>query len=94
MLVLLDTIIGNNFTTSRPSLDSHQISIMHAGVVSWVEETAIEFTTDRTGADVTFGGFMVAFHASSFIPHVSLSFFLSSFSAQLGCFLWRSYLLI
>jgi hypothetical protein len=52
---------------------------MHAGVVSWVEETAIEFTTDRTGADVTFGGFMVAFHASSFIPHVSLSFFLSFF---------------
>jgi hypothetical protein len=64
---------------------------MYAGVVSRVEETAIEFATDRIGADATFGGFMVAFHinrstASPFISHVSL---ISFFSAQLGCFLGR-----
>jgi hypothetical protein len=67
---------------------------MYAGVVSRVEETAIEFTTD-TDANATFGGFMVAFHTNRstapFVPHVSLSSFLL---CPIRLFLWRPYLLI
>jgi hypothetical protein len=85
MFVLLDTYICNNFTRQNKRL-RHQgqgsTLIKYQFIYAGVEETAIEFTTDRTGADDLWW-LLVAFHVdrsnaflSSFAPHVSLSFFL------------------